>query len=99
LGEESPKSKRPLDTSWTDHGMYVSMISKPIPLTFSIHVCLKSGADEEIVKANITKQVKFDTEISPDEIMVEQPEKIEQRLFARTGLKADWVVDNRELHV
>jgi hypothetical protein len=64
-----------------------------------VYACLKAGADEEVVKANITKQVKLDTEISPDEVVIEKPEKIEQRLFERTGLKADWVVDKRELHV
>ncbi|MBK5092647.1 MAG: AMP-binding protein [Actinobacteria bacterium] len=64
-----------------------------------VYACLKPGADEEVVKTNITKQVKVDTEISPDEVVIEQPEKIEQRLFERTGLQADWVVDKRELHV
>jgi len=64
-----------------------------------VYVSLKEGADEEIVKANITRQVKIETEISPDMIVVEKPEQIEMRLFERTGLKADWVVDRRQLHV
>lgn len=64
-----------------------------------VYICIKEGVDVEVVKAEITKQVKINTEISPDEINIEEPEKIEQRLFERTGLKADWVVDQRELHV
>jgi phenylacetate-CoA ligase len=62
-----------------------------------VYICVKADADIEDVKAQIIKQVQIDTEISPDEINVEQPEKIEQRLFERTGLKADWVVDQREI--
>jgi phenylacetate-CoA ligase len=64
-----------------------------------VYLCIKEGADAEITKSEIIKQVQIDTEISPDEIKIESPEKIEQRLFERTGLKADWVVDKRELHV
>jgi len=64
-----------------------------------IYASLDPGADAEIAKSNITKQVKIDTEISPDRIEIELPEKIEQRLFERTGLKAEWVVDKRQLHV
>jgi len=64
-----------------------------------VYASLNEGADAEVVKSNITKQVKIDTEISPDKIEIEQPEKIEQRLFERTGLKAEWVVDKRQLHV
>jgi phenylacetate-CoA ligase len=64
-----------------------------------VFASLKEGEDAEVAKANITKQIKIDTEISPDRIEIESPEKIEQRLFERTGLKADWVVDKRQLHV
>jgi len=62
-------------------------------------VALKEGADADVVKSSITKQVKIDTEVSPDRIDIESPEKVEERLFERTGLKAEWVVDKRELHV
>ncbi|PKQ28137.1 MAG: hypothetical protein CVT63_04450 [Candidatus Anoxymicrobium japonicum] len=64
-----------------------------------VFVSLNEGADAEIVKSDIIKQVKFDTEISPDKIEFEHSKKIEQRLFERTGLKADWVVDTRQLHL
>jgi phenylacetate-coenzyme A ligase PaaK-like adenylate-forming protein len=62
-----------------------------------VYICLRQDHDAGVVKAEITRQVQIDTEISPDEINIEHPEKIEQRLFERTGLKADWVVDQREL--
>jgi len=64
-----------------------------------VYASIKPDADEQLVKAAITKNVKLDTEVSPDEIVIEVPEKIEERLFERTGLKADWVVDRRQLHV
>ncbi len=64
-----------------------------------VHVALKEGVEAETIRAAVIKQVKIDTEISPDEVNVETPEVIEQLLFERTGLKADWVVDKRELHV
>jgi phenylacetate-coenzyme A ligase PaaK-like adenylate-forming protein len=64
-----------------------------------VYVSLFTGADEEIARVEITRQIKLDTEISPDQIVFEKPETIELRLFERTGLKADWVVDKRELHV
>jgi phenylacetate-coenzyme A ligase PaaK-like adenylate-forming protein len=64
-----------------------------------VYASLKPDADEQLVKSAITRNVKLDTEVSPDEIVIEVPEKIEERLFERTGLKADWVVDRRQLHV
>ena len=64
-----------------------------------VYIALNEGAETEVVKANITKQVKIDTEISPDRIEIESAEKVEQRLFEKTGLKAEWVVDKRQLHL
>ena len=37
----------------------------------------------------------METEISPSEIIFEDYETVNRRLFARTGLKADWVIDQR----
>ena len=40
------------------------------------------------------------TEVTPDEIIVEQDkEKLELQLFERTGIKADYVVENRPVHL
>ena len=64
-----------------------------------VYTSLFGGADEEIARSEITRQIKLDTEISPDQVVIEKPETIEMRLFERTGLKADWVIDKRELQL
>ncbi|MDD5748738.1 MAG: hypothetical protein PHP64_06830 [Actinomycetota bacterium] len=64
-----------------------------------VYVSVREGFDEEVAKANIKKQVKIETEISPDRIIIEKPEQIELRLFERTGVKADWVLDKRQFHI
>jgi len=64
-----------------------------------VYASLFGGADEEIARSEITHQIKLDTEISPDQVVIEKPETIEMRLFERTGLKADWVIDKRELQL
>jgi phenylacetate-CoA ligase len=62
-----------------------------------IYVAKKPDYDEEEVRESIKKNVKLDCEITPNEIIFETPEKIEKRLFERTHLKADWVVDERKV--
>jgi len=64
-----------------------------------VYAAIKGGAVADVVKADITKQVKIDTEISPDQIEILSEDEVQLKLFERTGLKADWVVDQRELHV
>lgn len=54
-------------------------------------------SDEDVINS-IKKNIKLDCEISPSEIIFEPLEKIEKRLFQRTGLKADWVVDERKIY-
>lgn len=61
----------------------------------TVHASLSSGAIEEAAINGIRRQVKLDTGISPDEIIIEMPSAIESMLFERTGVKADWVVDRR----
>ncbi len=65
----------------------------------TIYACLEEGADEEKVRRGIIDTVKMETEISPDEIVFEDPSSVERRLFERTGLKGDWVVDVREVTI
>jgi len=57
------------------------------------------GACEQDIIDKMRKNVKLACEISPSEIMLTTAGEIERRLFARTGLKADWIVDEREVHV
>lgn len=63
----------------------------------SIYASLEQGADERTVIEQMTRNVQMDTEVTPDEIVFEDPDSLESRLFERTGLKADWVVDQREV--
>lgn len=57
------------------------------------------GANEQDITAAMRKSVKLACEISPSEIVFTSADDIERRLFARTGLKADWIVDERPVHV
>ena len=64
-----------------------------------IHVCKKEdAAEDEIIRA-LKKSVKLDCEISPSEVVFNTSDEIEAMLFSRTGLKADWIVDERPVHV
>jgi len=63
-----------------------------------VHVAKKAGANEESIVPVMKKNVKLDCEISPSEVIFNTPEEVENMLFARTGLKADWIVDERKLH-
>lgn len=67
---------------------WVRVLAAPMP-----------GACEQDIIDKMRKNVKLACEISPSEIMLTTAGEIERRLFARTGLKADWIVDEREVHV
>jgi phenylacetate-coenzyme A ligase PaaK-like adenylate-forming protein len=64
-----------------------------------VYVTKKQEYDEQTVTESIKKNVKLDCEITPNEIIFETPERLEKRLFERTHLKADWVIDERKIHV
>lgn len=64
-----------------------------------VHVAKKADAAEEAIAPAMKKNVKLDCEISPSEIVFNTAEEIERMLFARTNLKADWIVDERQVHV
>jgi phenylacetate-coenzyme A ligase PaaK-like adenylate-forming protein len=63
-----------------------------------VHVVKKADATEESIVPAMKKNVKLDCEISPSEIVFNAPEEVERMLFARTNLKADWIVDERQVH-
>jgi len=61
-----------------------------------IRVSLHKNAKEDTVKEAILHRVKAFIELTPDEIIFEKDEKaIETALFAKTGIKAEYVVDKR----
>lgn len=61
-----------------------------------IYVAKTENVSEEKIREEITKSMKMETEISPSEIIFEDYDLIKSRLFARTGIKADWVIDERQ---
>jgi phenylacetate-coenzyme A ligase PaaK-like adenylate-forming protein len=67
--------------------------------TVRVHVAAEEGADRDALTRDIKKNVKLDCEISPNEIVFNTMEEVEQKLFSRTNLKADWVVDERPVHL
>jgi hypothetical protein len=65
-----------------------------------IRLAVQDGFGLDAVVEEVKKNVKGVTEVTPDEIIVEQDkEKLELQLFERTGIKADYVVENRPVHL
>lgn len=64
-----------------------------------VYVAKDEKHSEEEVKHSVYKNVKLDCEISPGEVIFEPLDKIEKRLFQRTGIKADWIIDERKVHI
>ena len=62
-----------------------------------IHVAAVDGVDKGRLETDLKKNVKYDCEINPNEIVFQSEDEIEKRLFARTGLKADWIIDERRM--
>jgi len=63
-------------------------------------VALQPDADQERISADIKCRVKETTEVTPDQIVFEpDAEKLESELFERTGIKADYIVDKRPVHL
>jgi phenylacetate-coenzyme A ligase PaaK-like adenylate-forming protein len=60
-----------------------------------VFVTKTEGEPEERLKAEIARKMKAETEISPSEIVFEDYDALMERLFQRTGLKADWLIDER----
>ena len=61
---------------------------------------MQDGFATDAVIDEVKKNVKGVTEVTPDEVIVEQDkEKLELELFERTGIKADYVVENRPVHL
>jgi len=62
-----------------------------------VFVAPKEGTDRNELERTLKKSVKLDCEISPNEIIFQTVDEIEARLFERTGLKADWIIDERQM--
>jgi len=61
-----------------------------------INVVPESGCEEPALKDSVTGRVKQATEVSPDNVVFEYDEQaFEQRLFAKSGVKAEYVLEKR----
>jgi hypothetical protein len=66
---------------------------------FVIRVLPEVGVNQSDLETRIKYNVKASTEITPDQVLFENnSEKFEAELFARTGIKADYVIERRHLH-
>lgn len=66
----------------------------------TIHVYAEPGTDRERLNAELAHRVKMNTEVTPDHVVYEEDEvAFEKRLFARTHVKAEYVIERRTLHV
>jgi phenylacetate-CoA ligase len=60
-----------------------------------VYVTKTEEATEEKIKEAINKRMKIETEVVPSEIIFEDYDALTARLFDRTGIKADWLIDER----
>jgi hypothetical protein len=66
----------------------------------TIRLAVEDGFEPSRVAEDVKKSVKGKTEVTPDRIVFEEDkEKLEQELFMRTGIKAEYVVENRPVHL
>jgi phenylacetate-CoA ligase len=64
-----------------------------------VRISPETGANTDQLSATIKSNVQSRTEITPDKIVFEHdPVAFETELFARTGIKADYVIERRPLH-
>ena len=66
----------------------------------TVHVAIEPEASQEQVEKTLRDRIKQYTEVSPDRIVFEtDEEQLHARLFQRTGIKAEYVVERRHLHI
>ncbi|MBI4566966.1 MAG: AMP-binding protein [Planctomycetes bacterium] len=66
----------------------------------TLRVAPEPGLDRDALADGLRDRVKRATEVTPDRVhWVEDQKALEAELFARTGIKAEYVVDRRKVHV
>jgi len=61
-----------------------------------VHVALEPSAEPTTIGDSLRNRIKAVTEVTPDAVIFEADEDvIETRLFARTGVKAEYIVERR----
>jgi len=61
-----------------------------------IYVAPRGGYAEKEIRESVNESVRRDTDVTPNELVFLTAVELEKALFARTGIKADWVVDERK---
>jgi len=65
-----------------------------------VHVYPEPGAATGEIEGVLQNRIKQYTEVTPDQIVLESSEdQIQKRLFERTGIKAEYVVEQRHTHI
>ena len=63
----------------------------------SVHVVEEPGATRIELESSVRTRMKQRTEVAPDRVLFEDNEvEFEKRLFARNGVKADYIVERRQ---
>jgi phenylacetate-coenzyme A ligase PaaK-like adenylate-forming protein len=66
----------------------------------SVYLLPEPNSDQSAIEQQLRKRVKLHSEVTPDRVIFEHDEtEFNDRLFARTGIKADYVVERRKLHI
>lgn len=66
----------------------------------AIRIVAEPGVAPSDIEQDVSRRVKQYTEVSPDRIVFEPNEEaLRQRLFQRTGIKAEYVVESRDSHI
>ncbi|MCR4315252.1 MAG: AMP-binding protein [Planctomycetes bacterium] len=65
-----------------------------------LRLAAKEGVDKNDLWHRISHNMHATTEVTPDEVRWEDdPRKIENDLFAKTGIKAEYIIERRKIHI
>jgi len=66
----------------------------------SVNLVAEAGHNAEGVERSLRERLKTYTEVSPDRVLFEQDEEaLDKRLFAKNGIKAEYLVERRASHI
>jgi len=65
-----------------------------------VHLVAEGGLNPAGIEAVVRERLKTYTEVSPDHVIFEDDEAaLDTRLFAKNGIKAEYLVDRRRNHI
>ena len=65
-----------------------------------VHLVAEAGHTQAVVESALRERLKTHTEVSPDLVIFEDNEEaMDKRLFAKNGIKAEYVVERRTNHI